>query len=122
MSKTSSYGSGGVKRLQQQDLAARTRQLEEVRKAQLQKLGQQQQKLVQQLEDHKQNSADQNSVDPVFAVADASAAPQTQLLQVQQLRFKAEVQLALVRCTGWDVALLPQTSEQDMHATLCTSH
>ncbi len=95
-------------RLRQQDLAARTRQQEEFRKEQLHKLEQQQQKLVQQLEDHKQSSADQNGADPISDASDASVAPQTQLLQVQQLRSKAEVQLALVRCTGWDVAFLPQ--------------
>ena len=96
-----------------QDLAAGTRQLEEVREEQLHKLEQQQQKLVQQLEDHKQISADQNGADPVSVASDVSPAPQTS---------KAEVQLAMVRCTAWDVALLPQTSEQDKHAALCTSH
>ena len=109
-------------RLRQQNLAARTRQQEEVRKEQLHKLEQQQQKLVQQLEDHKQNSADQNGADPMSVASDASVAPQRQLLQVQQLRSKAEVQLASVRCTGWDVALLRQYSKQDKHAALCTSH
>ncbi len=109
-------------RLRQQDLAARSRQQEEVRKEQLHKIEQQQQKLMQQLEDHKRNSADQNGADPVSAVSDASAAPQKQLLLVQQLRSQAEVQLALVRCTGWGFALLPQNFEQDKHAALCTSH
>jgi len=107
-------------RLRQQDLAAWTRQQEEVRKEQLHKLEQQQQKLVQQLEDHQQNSADQNGANPISV---ASAAPQMQLLQVQQSRSKAEVQLALVRCTGWDVALLPtklQTGQArcSLHPTL----
>ncbi|DBB13230.1 TPA: hypothetical protein ACH3X3_004976 [Trebouxia sp. C0006] len=87
-------------RLRQQNLAARTRQQEEVRKEQLYKLEQQQQKLVQQLEDHKQNSADQNGADPMSVASDASAAPQRQLLQVQQLRSKAEVQLASAHQTG----------------------
>ena len=108
--------------LRQQDLAASVRKQEEVRKEQLHKLEQQQQKLVQQLEDHKQNSADQNGADPMSVASDASAAPQRQLLQVQQLRSKAEVQLASVRCTGWDVAFLRQYSNQDKQAALCTSH
>jgi len=84
-------------RLRQQDLAARIRQQEEVPNEQLHKLEQQQQKLVQQLEDHKQSSADQNCADPVSVESDTSAAPQKQLLQVQQLRSKAEVKLDLVR-------------------------
>jgi len=84
-------------RLRQQDLAARVRQQEEARNEQLHKLKQQQLKLEQQLEEHKQSSADLTCADPVSIVTDTSTAPQKQLLEVQQLKTKAEVQLALVR-------------------------
>ncbi|KAL0023949.1 hypothetical protein WJX77_002907 [Trebouxia sp. C0004] len=86
-------------RLRHQDLAARIRQQEEDRKEQLYK-HEQQQKLVQHLEDRKQNSADQDAADPVSVESDTSAAPQQQLLQVRQLRSKAEVQLALAHQVG----------------------
>ncbi len=84
-------------RLRQQDLAARVRQQEEARNERLYKLKQQQQKLEQQLEEHKQSSADLTCADPVSVVSDISAAPQKQLLEVQQFKTQAEVQLALVR-------------------------
>ena len=86
-------------RLRQQDLAARVRQQEEARNEQLHKLKQQQQKLEQQLEEHKQSSAELICADPVSVVSDVSAAPQKRLLEVQQFKTKAEVQLALVRST-----------------------
>jgi len=84
-------------RLRQQDLAARVRQQEEARNERLHKLKQQQQKLEQQLEEHKQSSADLTCADPVSVVSDIFAAPQKQLLEVQQFKTQAEVQLALVR-------------------------
>lgn len=84
-------------RLRQQDLASRVKQQQEARNEQLHKLKQQQFKLEQQLEEHKQSSADLACADPAFIVSDMSAAPQKQLLEVQQLKTKAEVQLALVR-------------------------
>lgn len=84
-------------RLRQQDLAVRVRQQEEARDEQLHKLKQQQLQLEQQLEEHKQSSAGLTCADPVSIVTDISAAPQKQLLEVQQLKTKAEVQLALVR-------------------------
>ncbi|KAL0022031.1 hypothetical protein WJX77_007887 [Trebouxia sp. C0004] len=87
-------------RLRQQELAARVRQQEEARNEQLHKLKQQQQKLEQQLEEHKQSSASLTCADPVAIVSNISAAPQKQLLEVQQFKSKAEVQLALACQAG----------------------
>lgn len=84
-------------RLRQQDLAARVRQQEVARNERLHNLKQQQQKLEQQLEEHKQRSADLTCADPVSVVSDIFAAPQKQLLKVQQFKTQAKIQLALVR-------------------------
>ena len=95
--------------LRQQDLAARVRQQEEARNEQLHKLKQQQQMLEQQLEEHKQSSADLICADPLSIVSDVSAVPQKRLLEVQQFKTKAEAQLALVRSTGCVLALSPNS-------------
>lgn len=83
-------------RLRQQGLAARSRQQDEERNKQMQKLQHQQQSLEQRLEQHRQQSTELTGVESTPADAERAIVLQQQLVEVQQMRAKAEEQLAMV--------------------------
>ncbi len=84
-------------KLRQEELAARTRQQEEERNDRIRKLQDRQQGLQEQLQQHRQKSVELSKPEELIRTTDKVAAPQKQLLEVQDMKAKAEQQLAMVR-------------------------